>query len=298
VGNGLLARLLRGRVPQVGRSDGWPPKLLRELDRIPPTGRLTVTTPLTRAKNGTAQRDLWLRTQTGPILSGGSHAETTRTANVGFEFDHLARRIEGEAAHEDGRRDTSQTHAVMHAVSVQAHRWGWITTNPAGATRPLRTNTPEKRNASPSEALELASSFSGTPCPKPTSSSPRSSENGSRPICMITIVNPDADGVAERLGLLGVSEDRIDRGYDDPVPYLALGSSQLSSELDEITRCAVLYLTRECTAPAISESARGQRIYEYACTSSTCMDEVGVLEFVTVCHRKSPAATRSWSMIS
>jgi hypothetical protein len=43
VGNGLLARLLRGRVPQVGRSDGWPPKLLRELDRIPPTGRLTVT---------------------------------------------------------------------------------------------------------------------------------------------------------------------------------------------------------------------------------------------------------------
>jgi hypothetical protein len=43
VGNGLLARLPRGRVPQVGRSDGWPPKLLRELDRIPPTGRLTVT---------------------------------------------------------------------------------------------------------------------------------------------------------------------------------------------------------------------------------------------------------------
>jgi hypothetical protein len=38
--------LLRGRVPQVGRSDGWPPKLLRELDRIPPTGRLTVITRL------------------------------------------------------------------------------------------------------------------------------------------------------------------------------------------------------------------------------------------------------------
>src|SRR6202034_3277563 len=42
VENGLLARLSRGRVPQVGRSDGWPPKLLRGLDRIPPTGRLTV----------------------------------------------------------------------------------------------------------------------------------------------------------------------------------------------------------------------------------------------------------------
>ena len=43
MGNGLLARLLRGRVPQVGRSDGWPPRLPREPDRIPPTGRLTVT---------------------------------------------------------------------------------------------------------------------------------------------------------------------------------------------------------------------------------------------------------------
>ena len=27
MGNGLLARLPRGRVPQVGRSDGWPPRL-------------------------------------------------------------------------------------------------------------------------------------------------------------------------------------------------------------------------------------------------------------------------------
>ena len=48
MGNGLLARLPRGRVPQVGRSDGWPPTLSAshrggEPDRIPPTGRLTVT---------------------------------------------------------------------------------------------------------------------------------------------------------------------------------------------------------------------------------------------------------------
>ena len=48
MGNGLLARLSKGRVPQVDRLDGWPPTLSAshrggELDRIPPTGRLTVT---------------------------------------------------------------------------------------------------------------------------------------------------------------------------------------------------------------------------------------------------------------
>jgi hypothetical protein len=54
-GKGLLARLPKGRVPQVGRSDGWPPKLLRELDRIPPTGRLTVKTCWTRLAPGDAR---------------------------------------------------------------------------------------------------------------------------------------------------------------------------------------------------------------------------------------------------
>ncbi len=49
MGNGLLARLPRGRIPQVGRSDGWPPRPSASHrgggpDRIPPTGRLTVTT--------------------------------------------------------------------------------------------------------------------------------------------------------------------------------------------------------------------------------------------------------------
>jgi hypothetical protein len=37
-----LARLLSGRVQQVGRSDEWPRRLLRELDRIPPTNRLNL----------------------------------------------------------------------------------------------------------------------------------------------------------------------------------------------------------------------------------------------------------------
>ena len=37
------------------------------------------------------------------------------------------------------------------------------------------------------------------------------------PDCTVTIVNPDSDAVAERLGSLGVSEDRIDQRYDDPV---------------------------------------------------------------------------------
>jgi hypothetical protein len=36
------ARLLSGRVQQVGRSDEWPRRLLRELDRIPPTNRLNL----------------------------------------------------------------------------------------------------------------------------------------------------------------------------------------------------------------------------------------------------------------
>jgi integrase len=48
-----------------------------------------------------------------------------------------------------------QTHAVVHAVFAQAHRWGWIVTNPAGVTRPLRDDTPEKRIASPSEVFQL-----------------------------------------------------------------------------------------------------------------------------------------------
>ena len=33
----------RVRLPQVDRIDGWPHRLPRELDRTPPTGRLTVT---------------------------------------------------------------------------------------------------------------------------------------------------------------------------------------------------------------------------------------------------------------
>ena len=48
-----------------------------------------------------------------------------------------------------------QTHAVVHAVFAQAQRWDWIATNPAGATRPLRDNTPEKRMASPEEVFQL-----------------------------------------------------------------------------------------------------------------------------------------------
>jgi hypothetical protein len=62
VGNGLLARLPRGRVPQVGRSDGWLPKLLRELDRIPPTGRLTVTGTqgITKAGDAALRQALYL----------------------------------------------------------------------------------------------------------------------------------------------------------------------------------------------------------------------------------------------
>jgi hypothetical protein len=38
-----------------------------------------------------------------------------------------------------------QTHAVVHTVFTQAYRWNWIATNPAGATRPIRDTTPEKR---------------------------------------------------------------------------------------------------------------------------------------------------------
>jgi hypothetical protein len=52
----LLARPSREGAPQVGRSDGWPPKLLRELDRIPPTGRLTVTSRASRSGSFTTPR--------------------------------------------------------------------------------------------------------------------------------------------------------------------------------------------------------------------------------------------------
>ena len=38
-----------GRRPRVDRTDGWPPRRREALDRTPPTGRLTVTTPSTRA---------------------------------------------------------------------------------------------------------------------------------------------------------------------------------------------------------------------------------------------------------
>ena len=85
MGNGLLAHLLRGRVPQVGRSDGWPPRLLRELDRIPPTGRLTVNLAGARRTDTALER---LRQQTNaadavvfPSQVGVAHPHWERLAD-------------------------------------------------------------------------------------------------------------------------------------------------------------------------------------------------------------------------
>ncbi len=91
MGNGLLARLLRGRIPQVGRSDGWPPRLPREPDRIPPTGRLTVN-------QGFCGRDVPLGHIQDTCCLGCSHAKATSTQVVRVRWCQPSHQVQGQAA--------------------------------------------------------------------------------------------------------------------------------------------------------------------------------------------------------
>ena len=115
MGNGLLARLPRGRVPQVGRSDGWPPRLSAshrggELDRIPPTGRLTVNQGsiwVPTPHSSRCQRRARLPPRRGPL----THAKDVTDVNVpgycparsGFQHNLPGRRMRRNRARRQGR---------------------------------------------------------------------------------------------------------------------------------------------------------------------------------------------------
>jgi hypothetical protein len=87
--------------PRVGRTDGWPPRRREALDRIPPTGRLTVTTP----RGAT------------PDLTRGS-----TSPSVCFEFEDA---VDAGVSHEAAAADRLGAVHVVAAFGEDVHR-AWL----------------------------------------------------------------------------------------------------------------------------------------------------------------------------